>query len=85
MGTSVARFQDDGRRAVRPHRPPRHGSIRWWRGEINIGGVVIEIQASPEAMTLPWGVSMDDDLKERVEAFVTEKARQLNRRGGGNG
>lgn len=36
-------------------------------------------------MTLPWGVSMDDDLKERVEAFVTEKARQLNRRGGGNG
>ena len=83
MSTSRARFRDDGQRAIRPHRPARHGHVKWWRGTVLIGGVWIEVVASPKAMVLPTGVEMEDDLCRRIEAYAIEQARGLNERGGG--
>jgi len=73
-------FDGTGRRAATPSRPLRHGRTRWWRGRIHIEGVTLRVLASPAGIKLPTDVTLDADLRERVEAYLTAEAAKLNRR-----
>lgn len=73
-------FTGTGRRGASPSRPLRHGRSRWWRGWIHIEGVTFRVLASPEGIKLPTDVTLDPDLRERVEAYLTAEAAKLNRR-----
>jgi len=76
-------FDGTGRRAATPSRPLRHGRSRWWRGRIHIEGVTLRVLASPEGIKLPTDVTLDADLHQRVEAYLTAEAAELNRQRGG--
>jgi len=73
-------FNGTGRRAATPSRPLRHGRSRWWRGRIHIEGVTLHVLASPAGIKLPTGVTLDANLRQRVEAYLTAEAAKLNRR-----
>ena len=73
-------FKGTGRREATPSRPIQHGRSKWWRGYIHVEGVTLRVVASPSGINLPAGVSLDDDLQSRVEAYLTAQAAKLNRR-----
>lgn len=68
------------RKAEPSSRPVMHGSTKWWRGRIIIEGVILHVHASPNGIHLPTGVSLEDELHDRVESHLTREAAKLNRR-----
>lgn len=75
------KFEGTGRREASPDRyPARHGSTKWWKGRIHVEGVTLFVHASPTGIALPTGVTLDDQLRERIESFLKREAMKLNRR-----
>jgi hypothetical protein len=72
------KFEDRGDRSFRPSRPMRHGRTKWLRGHVQVGGVLIRVVASPNGISLPAGVSLCEELRKRVDSFLTAEAAKLN-------
>jgi hypothetical protein len=74
-------LEGTGRREASPDRyPAKHGGTKWWKGQIHVEGITLIVHASPTGIALPTGVTLDDELQERIEAFLTREAMKLNRR-----
>ena len=75
------RVEGTGRREASPDRyAAKHGSTKWWKGRIHVEGVTLFVHASPTGIALPTGVTLDDELRDRIEAHLTREAARLNRR-----
>jgi hypothetical protein len=75
------RVEGTGRQEVSPDRyAAKHGSTKWWKGRIHVEGVTLFVHASPTGIAIPTGVTLDDELRERIESYLTREAIRLNRR-----